>query len=577
MGEWITDGHAQAYACWGASKADAIVRKAPLSLEIRSDLPDDGDELGDAKTNPEAEPMDLEDSIDALLREVDATCASFEPETKAPIASNAAISDKGTKVAPQPERTPDSPEPESTGEDSDTNTEEALSALEAVESGAQSLIEDAIDTLLDEQTDAPESAVAEPLLPETETAPAAEPSNDASAATGSAVGTIDASSEDELSDEAIDAALDELDTTAPSSNPAPETPPEAEAAVEPEAEFPDADALLESIADELTAEAGSVDAQPDTNETDTAPEPNDASPAPEADFQPDASGTSDVPSAEASESTPRTQPEPIAESVPEPASQPDAEGGAEPEQETAAAETDQVDADIASTLADLDDSLAGIADDLLMGDFETPDGERIDSRSLGDANDASALLEQLGVDDLDLDSVSEPASAPAPATPTDAKVNAAPPPPAEGIEQTTDNAPKPAPSKPEPVTAAAAGNKPKSDPLDEVIIAEQRIESVWETAQRLTLTFVQQAWQMTKTHAWPVAARGLIVINKPLSSKPTQIRDTIGYLAIWTVLLCVILWSYLFFVRQSPTPEVSEAPSRMLQPGETIDAIDSTP
>ncbi len=71
----------------------------------------------------------------------------------------------------------------------------------------------------------------------------------------------------------------------------------------------------------------------------------------------------------------------------------------------------------------------------------------------------------------------------------------------------------------------------------------------------------------------PFAASTVLAINKPIRERPAQLRDSIGYLALWTLLLATILWVYLAFIRVTPTPTPTQAPTRMLEPGEIVDPL----
>ncbi len=104
-------------------------RKRPISLEGRAQTPDDRKVLGNEEPHPEG--MESEESIESLAGDEGNTRADHE--------------------------TPDPAEPVQ-GEPSDENDldaiaellgNETLGAMESVEENAQSLIEDAIDSLLD--------------------------------------------------------------------------------------------------------------------------------------------------------------------------------------------------------------------------------------------------------------------------------------------------------------------------------------------------------------------------------------------------------------------------------------------
>ena len=224
----------------------------------------------------------------------------------------------------------------------------------------------------------------------------------------------------------------------------------------------------------------------------------------------------------------------------------------------------------ASTLADLDASLAGLGDDFLSGDFETPEGELLSSDSIG-GNDASALLEQLQIDDLDLENLERPARAASAETPAvQASPEAAPTVP-ETPAAAAGGATVPAiPPKTQPKANAAPFQREDTEEADGEI---PEVESIWQTTRRVLLRMQRAAWMQAKTHGVPLGAKLVILVNRPVEDRPAKLRDSIGYVALWTALLAMILWVYLVFVRESPTPTPTQAPSRMVEPGERIDPI----
>ncbi len=543
-----------------AVKPVGFRRKRPISLEITPELPDDRVALGADQNKPEDKALDLNESIDALLQEVEATCAAVENPQAAKSArkkpavdgsestqeSNAPAGDAEPSTPPHPatESGPE-PEPESESEsgsdaqveapdtaqdaeleaDTEPNTraEEALEALDVVEQKTQSLIEDTIDDLLDE-TDASDQA------------DHAEPDGSQPA--------------DTLDEEAIDAQLDALDAS-------PEVLDEAD---DPEA-MSDSEDLLASIADELTAH----DAEP-------------SEPADPVDTAVDADADAEEPEPEAVESTAHSIPEDMLDDVledvleEESAQSPHSEIEESPETINESA-TDQA-MDAVSTLADLDASLADIGDELLMGDFETPDGERISSDSLNEGSDAAALLEQLGLDEITkhIDGApQEPAPEPGPAAdsaPAPIASVPAKPEPSEPQQRETRDVPQAA-NQTQPSTLRPSATEPTPTTFE----TEGEVESIWQTARRISYQRSNEAWRIAKAHAMPFAASTVLAINKPIRERPAQLRDSIGYLALWTLLLATILWVYLAFIRVTPTPTPTQAPTRMLEPGEIVDPL----
>lgn len=529
------------------------MRKRPISLEIKPELPDDRVVLDREKAKPEAQELDLEDSIDKLLEEVDATCASVE-NPKAGKKDPNSIESLNAVAPPTPAEPTDTaqavPAEVEAGEESADGGEAAvepvadardveddtLAALDRVEEKAQTLLEDSIDQLLKQAAETGSGASNETESPEASAAPTASVAEVAE----DAAGVIDV--------DAIDAQLDALETGGPADAAAHEIEiPEAahaDALVEPtqalETEAP-ADAvepdspeeLLDQIADDLT---GST---PNPEHEETAP---DHAAAPVVDAT-EALDGGDVAASDEAET-------------------PDASSAE----------------DISAALADLDASIADASMEL-MGDFETPEGELISSDSLADANDASALLEQLGLDELPIEtsvpreqSESKPREDTEAAKPQPHRAAAVP----EGTKQDPAVA---APAVAAPAVAVASSHKPlRPKAVEQAPVfaePEGEVESIWQVAQRRIVTHSKQAMELARVHAGPVAARAVFVINKPVKEKPAQLRDSIGYLALWTLLLAMILWVYLVFIRVTPTPTPTQAPSRMLEPGEIVDPLRS--
>lgn len=533
------------------------------------ELPDDRVVLDREEPKPEAQELDLEDSIDALLEEVDATCASVEnpkagkPAREAPAATPEVEGDGAADAASDDE----------TASTAGEVREDALEALDRVEEKTQELLEDTIDELL---KDAPEPETSAPVEAEPESAadtlsevePESEPAASVETPEPVAEPISEPASEpveevealaDSLMDEAeLDAQLDALDTRAPET-PATETPEAAVVAPEDEPSetpaVPEAlespEAMIDQIAEELTGVSTG---------SETAPEAEEA----EAEAQDRGDAT---PQASVSE-TSETQAETISDAIDDVLSS-DATGT---DDTLSSPPADSSVDEMSSTLEDLDATLAGVGDEL-MGDFETPEGDRISSESLQDGNDASALLEQLGLDDISIE-------LPKPKEPVErATVDAA----AAVKEQRT--APAPAKSEPHgtpqpaaaPKSTAVAPQRPMQQRVHEAMPLidepEGEVESIWQSARRIAVERSQQAMELARTHAGPIGARLVLDLNKPIKERPAELRNSIGYLALWTLLLAMILWVYLVFVRTTPTPTPTQAPSRMLQPGEIVDPL----
>lgn len=565
-------------------------RKRPIALEIVGESPDDRVRL--STEDPHLEGSDFDEAIDSLLGEDDATRDDAEQTTE-----------------------PDAADTEETG--TSELSDATLEAIESIELNAQSLVEDAIERLLDEDPAANDHApsVTPEKTQDDDDAPSSDISPEELEAQLDALDTASEEStavQDDLEDLAQDLdALehtDELDTpedtepeaieeTAEARTAEPEQD-EAETSVqriedtelsdqaasspEPEDEPAalDDDDLLGSIAQDLmdlddashadetatepTPESaeehldpdGELAVDSDVAAESTAADESDPESDPFADAIDEIMNASETEEAEAES---QTEPESASTSEPEPSSEMDSEPAVTaPKPQGSDEDGDQILED-ASTLADLDATLAGIGDEMLSGDFETPEGERIGPEDLG-IKEATSLLDQLDIGDLDLD------DDPGVGGPTESHQEAAPAPKPEPEPVAQESIAPEATPKPTPTAVAHAATA--ADQADDAPIPE--VESIWQSTYRVVMNLTRTAWREGRTHAVPLGAKFVELVNRPVRDRPAIVRDSIGYVAMWTTLLAIILWAYIVFVRQSPTPTPSQAPSRMVEPGEEI-------
>jgi hypothetical protein len=366
--------------------------------------------------------------------------------------------------------------------------------------------------------------------------------------TGESVGdealdALDAVSEiaEELLEESIGDLLDEMPTPEAIDDEPGESSQEPEAEAEAEAENADdtlvTEELLESINEDLVGEI-QADAALTEETLETEPEPETPSdPIPEP-----SDGGETIEEAEATEATEPTEPAEAAEGV---------------------------DAD--DLLESLDDALADVGDELLMGDFEDADGEMIDSESLGESIDPSMLLDQLdlaqadssGDDDSTADDT-PPVPAPAP-TPAQAKAK-----PQEAVPTTPTDSPSPSVRVPDAIKAS-----PSNDADDDTEMVESEIESIWQRLAHAGKSYAGNLIPLVLEESKPMAAKGILALSKPIASKPVAVRNSIGYIAIWTLFLATVLWLYMMFFRTVPTPVPAHAPSRVVMPGEDLEPIEN--
>lgn len=72
------------------------------------------------------------------------------------------------------------------------------------------------------------------------------------------------------------------------------------------------------------------------------------------------------------------------------------------------------------------------------------------------------------------------------------------------------------------------------------------------------------------THAAPIAASGMILVSKPLANKSPELRNAVGYIAMWTGFLAIVLWVYLLMFRSPAIPTPESAPTRVINADESI-------
>lgn len=258
------------------------------------------------------------------------------------------------------------------------------------------------------------------------------------------------------------------------------------------------ESLLEQAADDLVATLAAP-AEPES--------PQEAQPEPEPDVVVD-----EVPEAVAAPSIPEPEPEP-APTV---------------DLEAAADLLEQAVSNLLDEPAAETEPPAPSMDDLLDGSFESPDGELVDTAAVDTRPDPALLLDQTA-----------PAAQPVPAPPAPAAVTPAAvtvPAPAPVVESITPDpvaadrvAPEPAPA---PATQPAPAAKPAGPPLFRRLIT------------RIAPRIRPAAMAIAKPFA-PIAAKAVMLISKPLEGKPPKVRDSIGWVAIWTMFLAVCVWAYV--------------------------------
>ncbi|MBL4697638.1 MAG: hypothetical protein JKX70_02270 [Phycisphaerales bacterium] len=567
------------------------------------------DVLDHEEHNPESQQSELSKSIDELLDEIDASCAPYESVDQAMDQAEADVHDAD-----------DSDKSNISDDSASSAGDEALDALDSVSENAEALLEDSIDDLLNE-------------LDELETPDQAGDVLDDDPLAGIA---------DDLLDEEIDDGIDEeieqpVDENTVVQEPADEPEPEANADEIDEIIEIDEDILANISGDEPEAvhpETESIDeVEPETiskptDESDEVKNEVEKDESEEleavldeinddlmAEVQDSAADKDEAANQEQTETEDTVSDEVLVEEVLEadvPQETEVAEAVEEVEEvveieqeetapaEDAAEQSDQPEAEL--SLGDLDDALASVGDDLLMGDFETADGELIDSSSLDDAMDPSMLLDQLSLDDLTANPAAEAGG--------DANIETVSKSDTDqgndqesAIEKSVQEEPAAQVSSPSPEAAAPQGQaqgqaqgqvrqsstlpksteapapKPVHSPdehaFQETDSGEKAIESIWQSLHHKIIATAKQTLDLTITKGGPTGAKVILLLSKPVASKPAVVRDSIGYIALWTIFLATVLWVYTMFFRTTPTPIPSQAPTRVVMPGDDLEAIEN--
>jgi hypothetical protein len=271
-----------------------------------------------------------------------------------------------------------------------------------------------------------------------------------------------------------------------------------------------AENLLEAAADKLieSLEAEVADAghgtQPDATD-DAEPEPDQAT---NDDLLGEAldglldhaDGVADAPSDESD----AAEPEPL----PEPEPEPDRGAMSKP---------------VAEPVADL----KGGFDELLDGSFESADGETVDTGGVNTLPDPTLLLDPTG------------SGKPEPTPKVQNPAPVIPPTPVVGPEQAA-TVPKPAP------VAAAVASVPEPPVVKPPSPASPpKVKHRQRAAGGLGGNLIAALE--------PVVAKVLVLMSKPLEGKPHSVRDSIGWVAIWTLFLGLCVWSYAM-LRPAPVP-----------------------
>jgi len=464
--------------------------------------------------------LDLNGAIDDLLGEIDSAVAESKETTPESPQADAVPNNKPAD--------PDQAKPNAEPEDklNADHGDEALRTIDAIEESADALLDDALDTLLD---DTPPAQSEPEAVDATEPESVTEPEIPAEA-------QAEIQTDNTVTDD-LDAAIDELIQV-----PVPTEQPIDEAPTEP---------IVEN--DPVMAVNRPAEEPPEQKPGNLAEEIDNA--------------VDDI----LNEDDIGKEPEPAAQVVaPEP---------------TVPATTENL-----GVIEDLDDALATAADDLLDGDFENAEGDLVEATTVDYAVDPSLLLDKDEPDpepqpEDEVTTNTAPANEPVsdPAAETAAETHA--PEPAASEETTEPEAvdqesvpeapavSAPAPSTPPAPAAPAptpAAESPTPQPVAQPAAAAEPTVSVLAKLGQTMSPFADRA----VTAAGPGGAKAILMLSSPLANKSPEVRNAVGWVALWTMFLAVVVWGYALLFSTSSPPTPTQAPSRMVEadpsPGVTL-------
>lgn len=144
-------------------------------------------------------------------------------------------------------------------------------------------------------------------------------------------------------------------------------------------------------------------------------------------------------------------------------------------------------------------------------------------------------------------------------------VEEAPEPAPEPVAQAPAAAESPAPVEAKPEPKPEARSEPKPEPRQTTVQPAEpkpvvkpapkpaRTEPARPAAKELIAAAVQKA-------ASPVALQVMAGISAPLAGRSRAVKDTVGWLALWTAFLAVTLWTYILFFHKPQVPPASGTP-----------------
>ncbi len=127
-----------------------------------------------------------------------------------------------------------------------------------------------------------------------------------------------------------------------------------------------------------------------------------------------------------------------------------------------------------------------------------------------------------------------------------------PPPPAPPVRPEPSSTAAPPPARTEPMQSGPATSPAPSPPPAAIAPPVTPVATV---APEPTKPDAARPLAKVIAGAAPVALSGLATVSAPLLKQPRIVRDTLGWIALWTIFLAACVWVYALFVHKPAPPE----------------------
>ncbi|MBL4592135.1 MAG: hypothetical protein JKY96_09275, partial [Phycisphaerales bacterium] len=119
-------------------------------------------------------------------------------------------------------------------------------------------------------------------------------------------------------------------------------------------------------------------------------------------------------------------------------------------------------------------------------------------------------------------------------------------------------------------TASAAAPKPAPQNA-QTAAAPETTEAIADAPAVISLkekiaTTLEPIAQRAMTAAGPIGAKAVLALSKPLANKSPDIRNAVGWVALWTMFLSVVVWGWALFFNTSSVTAPTQAPTPIVAP-----------